>query len=51
MAEVNRSLTARRAGFFDRHGQQPAALLDFTSNPIDGTTDGLIKITGWKKVR
>ena len=28
-----------------------AALLDMTSNPVDGTTDDLIKITGWKKVR
>jgi hypothetical protein len=34
-----------------QHGQQPATLLDTTSNPVDGTTDDLIKITGWKKVR
>lgn len=31
-----------------QHGEQPDALKDFTSNPVDGTTDDLIKITGFK---
>jgi hypothetical protein len=31
-----------------QHGQQPPALLDFSSNPVDGRTDDLIKITGFK---
>ncbi|MGH8589859.1 MAG: hypothetical protein ACREXX_11185 [Gammaproteobacteria bacterium] len=43
--------TGKVAFYNVQHGQQPAALLDFTSNPADGTTDDLIKITGWKKVR
>ncbi|MGH8613511.1 MAG: hypothetical protein ACREYF_16215, partial [Gammaproteobacteria bacterium] len=43
--------TGKVAFYNMQHGQQPAALLDFTSNPVDGTTDDLIKITGWKKVR
>jgi len=43
--------TGKVAFYNVQHGQQPAALLDITSNPIDGTTDDLIKITGWKKVR
>ena len=43
--------TGKVAFYNVQHGQQPAALLDTTSNPIDGTTDDLIKITGWKKVR
>ncbi|MGH8759428.1 MAG: alkaline phosphatase PhoX [Burkholderiales bacterium] len=42
--------TGKVAFYNMQHGQQPAALLDTTSNPIDGTTDELIKITGWKKV-
>ena len=43
--------TGKVAFYNVQHGQQPAALLDTTSNPIDGTTDDLIKISGWKKVR
>jgi hypothetical protein len=27
---------------------QPAAFLDFNSSPVDGTTDDLIRITGFK---
>jgi hypothetical protein len=33
---------------FVQHGQQPVSLLDMTSNPINGQTDDLIKITGFK---
>jgi hypothetical protein len=32
-----------------QHGEQPAVLLDFVSNPVNGQTDDLIKITGFKK--
>ncbi|MGH9462391.1 MAG: hypothetical protein ACRD1X_14310 [Vicinamibacteria bacterium] len=31
-----------------QHGQQPPALLDFGSNPVNGTTDDLVRITGFK---
>ncbi|MCO6411556.1 MAG: hypothetical protein J5I92_02315 [Thiogranum sp.] len=31
-----------------QHGEQPAELLDFDSNPVNGRTDDLIKITGFK---
>jgi hypothetical protein len=31
-----------------QHGQQPEELRDFNSNPVDGRTDDLIKITGFK---
>lgn len=41
--------TGRVAFYFIQHGQQPAGLLDFTSNPVDGTTDDLIMITGFTK--
>ena len=41
--------TGRAAFYIAQHGQQPAGLLDFTSNPIDGQTDDLIKITGFTK--
>ena len=43
--------TGKVAFYNVQHGQQPAALLDTTSNPVDGTTDDLIKISGWKKVQ
>jgi hypothetical protein len=32
---------------FVQHGQQPVSLLE-TSNPINGQTDDLVKITGFK---
>jgi len=31
-----------------QHGEQADSLLDFTSNPVDGRTDDLIKITGFQ---
>lgn len=31
-----------------QHGEQPAVLLDFASNPVNGRTDDLIRITGFK---
>jgi hypothetical protein len=31
-----------------QHGEQPAELLDFASNPVNGRTDDLIRITGFK---
>ena len=31
-----------------QHGEQPEQLLDFDSNPVDGQTDDLIMITGFK---
>ena len=31
-----------------QHGQQFDSLLDFESNPVDGETDDLIKVTGFK---
>jgi secreted PhoX family phosphatase len=40
--------TGKVAYYNIQHGQQPAALLDFASNPVDGTTDDLIRITGFK---
>lgn len=40
--------TGRTAFYIVQHGQQPASLLDFTSNPLNGNTDDLIKITGFK---
>ena len=30
-----------------QHGQQPAGLLDFGSNPVNGRTDDLMRITGF----
>lgn len=41
--------TGRIAFYIVQHGQQPAGLLDFTSNPINGQTDDLIMITGFTK--
>lgn len=41
--------TGRVAFYAVQHGQQPAALLDFASEPIDGQTDDLIMITGFTK--
>ena len=40
--------TGKVAFYNVQRGQQSAALLDITPNPVDGTTDDLIKITGWK---
>jgi hypothetical protein len=31
-----------------QHGEQPAELLDYASNPVNGRTDDLIRITGFK---
>lgn len=31
-----------------QHGESPAALSDFASNPVDGRTDDLIRITGFR---
>jgi hypothetical protein len=31
-----------------QHGEQPVSLKDFVSNPVDGRTDDLIKIIGFK---
>jgi hypothetical protein len=40
--------TGRVAYYIVQHGQQPASLLDFTSNPFNGNTDDLIRITGFR---
>ncbi|WP_369160708.1 hypothetical protein [Candidatus Thiodiazotropha sp. LNASS1] len=40
--------TGKVAYYIVQHGQQPAELLDFESNPVDGRTDDLIKIIGFK---
>jgi secreted PhoX family phosphatase len=40
--------TGRAAFYIVQHGEQPAALLDFTSNPVNGETDDLIRITGFR---
>lgn len=40
--------TGRVAFYNVQHGQQPASLLDLASNPVDGKTDDLIRITGFK---
>jgi hypothetical protein len=38
--------TGKVAFYHVQHGQQPEPLLDFVSNPVDGNTDDLIRITG-----
>ncbi|MFY9973976.1 MAG: hypothetical protein WAK53_06965 [Chromatiaceae bacterium] len=40
--------TGRTAYYHVQHGQQFDALRDFESNPVDGRTDDLIKITGFQ---
>ncbi|MFN7966642.1 MAG: hypothetical protein U0V87_13245 [Acidobacteriota bacterium] len=40
--------TGTRAYLHIQHGQQPASLLDFDSNPVNGQTDDLIVIEGFK---
>ena len=40
--------TGRAAYYHVQHGQQFDELRDFDSNPIDGRTDDLIKISGFK---
>jgi secreted PhoX family phosphatase len=40
--------TGKTAYYHVQHGQQFDELRDFESNPIDGRTDDLIKITGFK---
>ena len=42
--------TGRNAFYILQHGQQPTSLEDFRSNPVDGSTDDLIKITGFQKL-
>jgi secreted PhoX family phosphatase len=44
--------TGTTAFYHVQHGEQPAALLDHASNPMNGQTDDLIRISGFKvKVR
>jgi hypothetical protein len=40
--------TGSAAFYVVQHGEQPASLLDFTSNPVNGHTDDLIRLTGFK---
>jgi hypothetical protein len=40
--------TGRVAFVNIQHGEQPDALRDFTSNPVNGATDDLLMITGFK---
>lgn len=40
--------TGKVAFLIIQHGQQPAQLFDFNTNPIDGRTDDLIKIEGFR---
>ena len=40
--------TGETAYVIVQHGEQPAELLDFASNPVNGRTDDLIKVTGFK---
>lgn len=40
--------TGETAYVIVQHGEQPAALLDHASNPVNGRTDDLIRITGFK---
>ena len=40
--------SGRTAYYHVQHGQQFDELRDFDSNPIDGRTDDLIKISGFK---
>jgi hypothetical protein len=39
--------TGTVAYYIVQHGEQPGSLLDFGSNPVNGETDDLIKITGF----
>jgi len=39
--------TGQVAFYFVQHGQQADSLLDFASNPVDGRTDDLMRITGF----
>ena len=40
--------TGETAYMVVQHGEQPDELLDFASNPVNGRTDDLIKVTGFK---
>lgn len=40
--------TGRVAFVHIQHGEQPDALRDFTSNPVNGATDDMLMITGFK---
>ena len=42
--------TGETAFYHIQHGQQPDELRNFDSSPVDGRTDDLIKITGFKKI-
>lgn len=39
--------SGRRAFLFLQHGETPASLADFGTNPVDGKTDDLLMITGF----
>jgi hypothetical protein len=43
--------TGRVAFLILQHGEQPEALLNFESNPVNGRTDDLLRITGFKVKR
>ena len=40
--------TGSAAFYMVQHGEQPESLQDMTSNPVNGETDDLIRITGFK---
>ena len=40
--------TGKTAFYHVQHGEQPAELLDYDSNPMNGETDDLIRISGFK---
>ena len=40
--------TGKVAYYHVQHDQQPDELRDFESNPLDGRTDDLIRLTGFK---
>ncbi len=40
--------TGETAFYHVQHGEQPAGLLDYDSNPMNGQTDDLIRISGFK---
>jgi secreted PhoX family phosphatase len=40
--------TGETAYYHVQHGEQPAELLDYDSNPMNGQTDDLIRISGFK---
>jgi hypothetical protein len=40
--------TGKTAFYHVQHGEQPSELLDYSSNPMNGETDDLIRIDGFK---